>query len=180
MTKKQKALISFAVIIAIIFLLSPIQYIEVSNNVDAAVYERIVTRLDASLTVKYTHSVMKTPVYEHYQIMPDKRIMLKETEFSSYGAGLPEVGNHDFEMTSKGFRVYNINRPFDFLVYRTAPVETGANVTLVYLDRELPFLSFSPERTPVRLTIKSDPMLFYRIREGSEWLMKRSSRMILK
>lgn len=160
--------------------MSPVRYIELSQNTTSTVLKRIPVDPDGSFTVKYTHSVMKTPVFENYRIMPDRRIMLTETIFSSYGAGLPEVGSNDFEMTDKGFRVYNINQPFGFVVYRTAPLSSGADITLVYLDREIPFLQFSEERTPVRIAVKSDPLLLYRIREGSEWLMKRSSRMMSK
>ncbi len=160
---------------AISLLHAPIHYIELSHDREGTVYERIQTGLNEILVIRYIHSVMKTPVYEYYRVMPDRRLLLTETEFSSYGAGLPEKGEYDFEITDKGFRVYNINHPFGFIVYRTAPIGTGAEITLIAGGEEHPLLSLSEERTPVRITIKKDPTWLFQIREGSKWLMKRGN-----
>jgi hypothetical protein len=168
MGNQPKALIIIILVAFFSVLHSPIHYLEISHNREETVYLRIPISLDNEFTVKYTHSVMKTPVYEHYRVMPDRRILLTETEFSSYGAGLPEKGKYDFEMSSEGFRIYNMNLPFDFIVYRTAPAETGADLTLIIHNTEMPFLSFSADRTPVKITVRKDPMWLFKIREGSE------------
>ena len=153
----------------------PVHYLELSHNREGNVFQRIQVNPDVVFTIRYTHSVMMTPVYEHYKALPDGRFLLQETEFVSYGAGLPEKNEYSFEITGKGFRIYDINQPFDFLVYRTAPAETGVEMTLIVQDQEFSFLSFSPERTPVQIRMNKSPVLFYRIREGSRWLMKSSS-----
>lgn len=166
------------VICSLLFM--PVSFLELSHYHQGVVYQRIVVRPDTEYTIRYIHSVMKTPVYEHYRALPDGRMMLTETIFSSYGAGLPETTTNKFEMTDKGFRIYDINQPFDFIVYRTAPVETGADITLILQNQEYSFLSFSSERTPVRIMLKRQPTGLYQIREGSEWLMKRSAQKQVK
>jgi len=152
----------------------PISFIEISNNRDRVIYDRRMININDRISIRYIHSVMKTPVYEHYLVMPDLRMLLTDTEFMSYGAGLPEKNDYDFEMTDKGFRVYNINQPFDFIVYRTAPIHTGADITLITENFEISFLSFSQERTPVRIAIKRVPGWIYLSREVGKWLMSRS------
>ncbi len=172
MKRSKNAIILFLLItIGIVHI--PITFIEISHNRDGIVYDRRMIDINDSISIRYIHSVMKTPVYEHYLVMPDGRLLLTDTEFMSYGAGLPEKNEHDFEMTDKGFRVYNINQPFDFIVYRTAPIHTGADITLMTEKNEIPFLSFSQERTPVRISIKKVPGWIYLCREVGKWLMSK-------
>ncbi|SMP44854.1 DUF1850 domain-containing protein [Anoxynatronum buryatiense] len=177
MIRQKKAFIIFILLVAVGFANTPVYYLQMAHNETNQSLKRISMSPNASFTVEYTHSVMKTPVYEQYRVLPDLRLLLTETRFTAYGAGHPEQGDHDFELTDKGFRIYNINEPFAFVVYRTAPEETGAAVTLTYEEQVIPFLSISLERTPVRLSMKRDPWWLYRIREGSEWLMNGSNRM---
>ena len=150
----------------------PVQFIELTHDRNEIAFLRIPIPPDARFSVEYTHSVSRTPVQEVYRVLPDRRLLLIETVFTSYGAGHPEQAHNGFEVTDKGFRIYGINQPFDFLVYRTASQHSEAAVTLVVENKEYPFLLFSEERTPVRITIKSDPVWLYWIQEGSEWLMK--------
>lgn len=152
----------------------PVSFLEITHNREGVVFERKLINFNDKITIRYMHSVMKTPVLEHYLIMPDKRLLLTDTEFMSYGAGLPEKNDYDFEITDKGFRVYNINKPFDFIVYRTAPIHTGADVTLITEKEVVPFLSISEERTPVRIAVKREPGWIYLSREVGKWLMNKS------
>jgi len=171
--KISKNAIILILIISIGIIHIPISFLEMSHNRDGVVYERKMIDYNDKLSIKYIHSVMKTPVYEHYLVMPDGRLLLTDTEFMSYGAGLPEKNNYDFELTDKGFRVYNMNQPFDFVVYRTAPVHTGADITLITEKFVIPFLSFSEERTPVRISVKRVPGWIYLSREVGKWLMSK-------
>lgn len=171
--KMSKNMMIIILLIGIGIIHIPISFLEISHNREGIVYERRLISFNEKITIRYIHSVMKTPVLEHYLIMPDGRLLLTDTEFMSYGAGLPEKNNYDFEMTDKGFRVFNINEPFDFIVYRTAPIHTGANVTLITENDEVPFLSITEERTPVRIAVKKVPGWIYLSREVGKWWMIR-------
>ncbi len=116
-----------------------------------------------SFTVEYTHSVQLTPVTESY-IINGYDIILEETTFKSYGAGLPSTTPYKFEMTSTGFRIYDINEKMDYLVYRTGAVR--ANHKLLYKNKKFEFLNFSKPRTGVQFKIKSMRLFSYIIREG--------------
>lgn len=177
MIRQKKALILFILLVAVGFANTPVSYLQMTHHETGRSLKRIPMPTNATFTVEYVHSVMKTPVYEDYRVLPDRRLLLTETRFSAYGAGHPEPGDHDFEITDKGFRIFNINQPFPFVVYRTAPEEVGAAMTLIYEEQVVPFLAISSERTPVRLSMRRDPWWIYRIREGSQWLMNGSNRM---
>ncbi len=116
-----------------------------------------------SFTVEYIHSVQLTPVTETYSI-DGNNIILNETGFKSYGAGLPSTTPYKFEMNSTGFRIYDINQLMDYLVYRTGAER--ANHKLIYRNKNYEFLSFSKPRTGVQLKIKDMKIFSYIIREG--------------
>ena len=112
--------------------------------------------------IKYTHSVELTEVIENYLIKDDK-IILKDTYFKSYGAGLPATTPYKFEITEKGFRIYDINEEMENLIYRTGAER--ANHRLFLRNKEFEFLDFSEPRTGTRLQIKGISLLSYLVRE---------------
>jgi hypothetical protein len=114
-------------------------------------------------SVIYTHSVQLTPVSEIYLINKDE-IILKETYFHSYGAGLPSTTKYKFEITEDGFRIYDINEIMNNLIYRTGAVR--ANHKLLLGGKEYKFLDFSKPREGVRLESRNISTFKYIIKEG--------------
>ena len=100
--------------------------------------------------IHYTHSVEKSLVIEKYKA--DGNILkLLETEFKSYGAGLPATTNDKFEITEDGFRISDINKSYPSVIYRT-----GAEVAdhrILVNGKEDRFLDFSEERAAVEFSI---------------------------
>ncbi|MFA5577280.1 MAG: DUF1850 domain-containing protein [Tissierellaceae bacterium] len=113
--------------------------------------------------IVYTHSVELTEVVEDYLIV-DHKIILKDTYFKSYGAGLPATTPYKFEITEKGFRIYDIDEEMENLIYRTGAER--ANHRLLLRDKEYKFLDFSGPRTGVKLDVKGTNLLFYLVREA--------------
>lgn len=116
-----------------------------------------------SFTVEYTHSVQLTPVTETYNI-DGYNIILKETTFKSYGAGLPATTPYKFEITSNGFRIYDIDEEMDYLVYRTGAER--ANHKLIYNNKDYDLLSFSKPRSGVQFKIIKTKIFSHILREG--------------
>lgn len=116
-----------------------------------------------SFTVEYTHSVQLTPVTETYKI-DGYNIILKETTFKSYGAGLPSTTPYKFEITGNGFRIYDINEKMDYLVYRTGAER--ANHKLIYGNKNYNFLDFSKPRSGVQFKIIKRKFFSHILREG--------------
>lgn len=114
-------------------------------------------------TVEYTHSVQLTPVTETYKI-DGYNIILKETTFKSYGAGLPATTPYKFEITSNGFRIYDIDELMDYLVYRTGAER--ANHKLTFKNKDYDFLRFSKPRTGVQFKVIKMKIFSQFLREG--------------
>lgn len=116
-----------------------------------------------SFTVEYTHSVQLTTVTETY-IIDGENIILLESYFHSLGAGLPATTPYKFEITEKGFRIYNINENMEYLVYRTGAER--ANHKLILKNKVYNFLDFSNPRTGVKLNMGKMTLLSYLTKEG--------------
>lgn len=110
----------------------------------------------ASFIIAYIHSVELCPVTETY-VINDGEIILKETYFESFGAGLPASTPYTFEMKNKGFRIYNIDEVIDNLVYRTGAER--ANHELIYNNISYKFLDFSKPRTGVEFKVNKVSLL---------------------
>jgi len=63
-------------------------------------------------TLKYTHSVACTPVWEIFMIDENYQLKLIETDFLDHGAGLPYAafGEEVFTIEKDKFKITNMNR----------------------------------------------------------------------
>ncbi|RQD67427.1 MAG: DUF1850 domain-containing protein [Tindallia sp. MSAO_Bac2] len=159
-------------IIILLVIQWPVFFLQASDNKTGVVLYRHSLRLNDEFQVSYTHSVEKTPVVEHYRIMPDKRILLTEMVYQSYGAGLPTDKDYDYEIFEDSFRLYNINKVSSALVYRTDPQTLDLDMRLIFDDESIPFRQFSEERSSIKLEIKRNPLWLFYIKE---WYNKTSS-----
>lgn len=148
------------IFILIVSLLIPIQTL-VAEDYDKGEFLNV-WRVKDGFTIAYTHSVELTEVLEIYGIEEDK-IVLEETYFHSYGAGLPATTPYDFEITPDGFRIFNIDETMETLVYRTGAVR--ANHKLFIEDNEYDFLDFSEGQTAVHFQIEKMSFLEYFTKE---------------
>lgn len=115
-----------------------------------------------SFTIEYIHSVELTPVSEIY-IIKDDKIVLTESYFKSYGAGLPSTTPYKFEVTDKGFRIYDIDQVMENIVYRTGTER--ANHRLIFKGKEYVFLDFTKPRSGVKFNVKNISVLRYIVKE---------------
>lgn len=70
-------------------------------------------------TLSYTHSVNKGRVHDYYECLEDGNLLLNQTLFVSYGAGIPEPyesSGADFTVTSNGYKISNLQRKIPRLV----------------------------------------------------------------
>ncbi len=156
--------------IILILLLYPVRHLEASLYNTNTILERWIIGDAEGFTIRFIHSVMLTPVYETYTFNVENEIILTETIFSSYGAGNPENTPYNFEITEKGFRIYNINKSFNDLVYRTGA--TIANHTIIFNDNEVPFLAFSSPASAVQFKVRTKTSIQFISEEVLLWLQK--------
>lgn len=113
--------------------------------------------------IEYIHSVERSSVIENF-LIDGGRIILQDTYFQSYGAGLPFDTPYKSEITEKGLRVYDIDLEIEKLVYRTSG--QGNNHRIILRDRDYMFLDFSTHRTGVKFDTRYMINLSYLIKEG--------------
>lgn len=149
-------------IIILIFLLLPIKVIMATNFESGKYLKSWIISNQNKFSVIYTHSVELTPVIETYSI-DKKQIILEETIFKSYGAGLPASTPYRFEIISDGFRIYDIDLVMEDLVYRTGAIR--ANHIFKIGIEEYPFSEFSKSGEGVKIKIDRVILIDYIIRE---------------
>ena len=155
--------LALILLIIIVILSLPIKVLLGSDFKTGEYYKSWRIKEGDQFTVEYIHSVQLTPVTESY-IIDGYDIILEETTFKSYGAGLPSTTPYTFEITETGFRIYDINEKMDYLVYRTGAVR--ANHKLLFKNNTYEFLSFSKPQTGVKFTVKGMRLFSYVIKEG--------------
>ena len=160
----KRALIIFVLIVTICSLI-PIRVLLASDHRTGEYLKAWVIKQGEKFDVEYTHSVQLTPVIEIYSVDQEDNILLEESYFYSYGAGLPSTTPYDFEITKKGFRIYNINEIMDNLIYRTGGVRAEHRINIS--GKTYPFLDFSKARTGVKFTVKKLSLLSYIAKEVS-------------
>ena len=98
---------------------------------------------DGRFTVRFVHSWARTPVDEIFQVDERNNIVLKETIYEDFGAGLShETGSQMFVTVENGIiHVRGIDRIIPSLQIRTGRVV--ASHTLIYGDRYVPFSDFA-------------------------------------
>jgi len=111
--------LSIVIIIIIILFFIPIYTLELrSFSDDEIVFSQKVQPGD-KFTLKYTHSVAITPVWEIFIIDKDYQIVLIETDFLDHGAGLPYTTfeNEIFVEEEGKFKIKNMHRIMPNAIY---------------------------------------------------------------
>jgi len=114
MLKKKNLIIVLIIIIIFIILLFyiPIYTLDLKSFSDKEiVFSQRVLPGD-EYTLKYTHSVALTPVWEMFRVNKKYQIILFETDFLDHGAGLPYAafGKETFMMEDNKFKIKNMHR----------------------------------------------------------------------
>ncbi|MEW6065885.1 hypothetical protein P378_00830 [Desulforamulus profundi] len=107
---------------------------------------------DKSFTIEYIHSVNKTPVQEHFVLVPGNDLLLTSTTFKALGIGtpfLPEEGrleNHNGVYVLSG-----LDRRFKEINLAFTPLTGHA---LVYRGQRFDFKDYFPAGSLIRLQVK--------------------------
>ncbi len=111
-------IIIIIIIIIILFFLSVYTLELRSFSDNELIFKRIVQPGD-KFTLKYTHSVSLTPVWEIFIIDDNYHIVLIETDFLDHGAGLPYTAFNQevFLHEDNKFKIINMHRVMPSPIY---------------------------------------------------------------
>lgn len=106
------------------------------------------TRLD----IDYIHSVQRTRVREHLVVNPClDGFLLKETEYSSFGFGLPFLASDgSFSITAHGFSLKDMHRPIPQLSLRPG---VGTELTISLDGTSYPLYRLVPLGSRVDISV---------------------------
>lgn len=107
----------------------------------------------------YTHSVMRTQTSEWYKVQ-DNELILKEERYRSQGAGLPVDLIYKFKHENGDFVLYDIDEPFENVIYRTGDVRANHRLKIGDKDEEL-FTDFSQPREALEFSARKMSLLNY-------------------
>lgn len=116
---KNKLFVLLWVLLCSVLFVPTVDVVSISSRKQPAqkVYSR--EAVFNGFVISYTHSVNKGRVHDFYEIKKDGSLNLYQTEFVSYGAGIPEPEETDgavFTVTDTGYVISNLNRNMKELV----------------------------------------------------------------
>ncbi len=161
-------LLSILLFVIFVFGLYPLQILSVKDGEGNIKYWQFINEKD-QFTISCIHSVEKTPVDEIYSIQ-NGDIVLKETVYSDFGAGLPyqATGTQKFSHEGKVFRITGYNIEIPVLYIR---VGRFAEHTFTFEDKEYKLTKWAKPGENLAFDIEKTNLfhLFWNyIREGKQ------------
>nr|WP_319775830.1 DUF1850 domain-containing protein [uncultured Sphaerochaeta sp.] len=150
---------------ALVFLLSlticvslPVRFLVIRSE-DSSRIAAYPLRTGETFSIRYIHSVQKTPVDEVFRISSDDRIELLETIYEDFGAGLPFLVEDGKFFSSGGgkFRISGYRTFFSEIVFR---VGRFAEYRLLLGGREIPFTRFESPGKPLRFSVETGAFFY--------------------
>jgi len=121
---------------------------------EAGIVLSVPTHPSDTLSLRFTHSVHKTPVWENFIVVSVDQLTLTSTEYQSYGVGMPSLPSEGvFTQLGDRFMLTNLNRSFSQIPVRVGP---EAKLSLFHGGEEYPLHEWFEPGTLVFVTINYD------------------------
>ena len=118
--------------------------------------------------ISYTHSVNKGRIHDYYRVKNRERLELYQTDFVSYGAGIPEADEMPgavFSVNGNTYSITNINRVLDRFVMAVGLIAEHS-ITIGSIENEERYLTkYFPAQTSIIIETKKVSLLSYLIRK---------------
>lgn len=120
-------------------------------------YRQIIpVRKGDTFSLKYTHSVQKTPVVENFVVVAADELVLDSTVYQTYGVGLPFLpGEGNFEQRGDKFVLTNFGRRFYKVSVHAGPI---AGLVLEIKNRIIPL--YALHEGGAFVTIRAKPYYY--------------------
>lgn len=170
----QKFLIAIVVVTAVVLLLPSfmprfaLQVEEMHSGVK--VYQAPVKEGDEFI-IEFVHSVERTPVREIFRIEQDRKIYLVETQYESFGAGLPTMPDEGEELVLEGekIRITGMRRKLEPFLIAVSPVPGHV---LTVGGEEIVLTSLAEPGTCLRIRVVSEPAVVRFPGRRYEWVRR--------
>ncbi len=127
-------------------------------------------------TIKYLHSVARTPVLEIFEIK-NGEIVLTSTEYQSYGAGLPFLDEHQYSLENNKFIIREINKQLPDIMLR---VSDYALHELIFENEIYKLYELTKDETLLEISTEKTNNLYHYNREVKGWLNQKTKNILKK
>ncbi|MCD6269123.1 MAG: DUF1850 domain-containing protein [Deltaproteobacteria bacterium] len=108
----------------------------VSNFSTAEIIAILPVSAGEKFTIRYIHSVDKTPIFEEFRLDLKQGLVLEKTWFTMFGAGLGHWPGHgDLSQDKEWITIDNIEQPLGSFILRIGALSVGH--TIIYHNREI-------------------------------------------
>lgn len=115
----------------------------VSNFSTAAVIASLKVKPGDRFTIRYIHSIDKTPIFEEFRLDRDEGLVLEKTWFTMFGAGLGHWAGHGhLSQSSKWITIEGIEQPLDSFILRIGALSVGH--TIIYHEQTINLSRLAP------------------------------------
>lgn len=122
----------------------------------------LTTAPGATFSLRFIHSVHRTPVWENFTVAGPGKLNLVSTEYESYGVGMPSLPSEGkFVQLDGRFLLTGLDRHFTQIPVRVGP---EARLTLIHDNKEYPLHELFAPGTLLYIKVKANyfGLLYYR------------------
>lgn len=154
MKKKALLFISFLILAGVLMLIPAKPVLVISDREDSTNCYYSASGYRNGFIISYTHSVNKGRVHDFYRNAKDNELELYQTQFVSYGAGIPEPEETAGAVFSAEDNCYTISNLHRVLPRLNMAVGLVANHSINIGNTEIPLTDFFPAQTGITLQFK--------------------------
>ncbi len=115
----------------------------VSHFSTAKIIATLKVKSGDKFTIRYIHSVDKTPIFEKFRLDREKGLVLEKTWFTMFGAGLGHWPGHgNLSQDSEWITIDNIEQPLGSFILRIGSPSVGH--TIIYHEQKINLSSRAP------------------------------------
>jgi hypothetical protein len=155
-TRKTTIVILIAAAVVLIPLFSPRLALQVEEMRSGVKLYQAPVKEGDEFSIEFVHSVERTPVKEVFRIEQDHNIYLVETEYESFGAGLPTMPYEGEESVLEGgkIRITGMRRKIEPFLVAVSPVPGHV---LAVGGEETALASLAEPGTGLRIRVVREP-----------------------
>lgn len=142
---------------ALLWVVWPTTVLEIRAGPEDVLVKTIPVSSGELITYSYVHSVQKTPVDEIIEVSAGGHLVVRETVYDMYGAGLPSDilgGDFSIDVENGKFRISNMSR--DMLSWPVRVTFTPGQ-TLEVRGEKLPLSSLAPPTNRLVISVNTIP-----------------------
>jgi hypothetical protein len=157
--------------ILLIALFSPRLAFRVEEARSGARLYQVPVKEGDEFALEFVHSVQRTPVKEIFRIERDGKIYLVETEYESFGAGLPTMPDEGAQSVVEGgkIRITGMHREIEPFLVAVSPVPGHV---LTVGGEEVVLVSLAKAGTGLRIRVVREPLVAPFLGRRYEWMRR--------